>query len=377
MKTLLQIYNDISENKNLYDYYGSNLILKDAWINVKSAPSFIQQYFQNGEKAIFELKICRDMYQPDIRDIHTVSVFILGIEIARKMKNRILGNELFIWFLMCLFHDMGYKLENKTDLVKEYYTLYKFLQKNEIKEEYNIFKVYKKKTLCENYYRYRAEDRYRTTEHGVIKEHGVIDHGIAGGIILYKVLVKNYEMVKRKSENNKDSFEYNNLIFSTDNFKDYAKAAIGIIRHNMWYANKSDDCKTYHEYGLDDLISEPQNKICYTDDRLLFLLCLADTIEPLKRFRNLGTNEEINEILRQICMDIENINNQKNSKITITIQVSDELENKDKLIENCRSLDSWMNVKTTQEDNKVKITFSFQNKSIDDLKLKISERAVR
>lgn len=317
------------------------------------------------------------MYQPDIRDIHTVSVFILGIEIARKMKNRILGNELFIWFLMCLFHDMGYKLENKTDLVKEYYTLYKFLQKNEIKEEYNIFKVYKKKTLCENYYRYRAEDRYRTTEHGVIKEHGVIDHGIAGGIILYKVLVKNYEMVKRKSENNKDSFEYNNLIFSTDNFKDYAKAAIGIIRHNMWYANKSDDCKTYHEYGLDDLISEPQNKICYTDDRLLFLLCLADTIEPLKRFRNLGTNEEINEILRQICMDIENINNQKNSKITITIQVSDELENKDKLIENCRSLDSWMNVKTTQEDNKVKITFSFQNKSIDDLKLKISERAVR
>lgn len=371
MKTLLQIYNDISENKNLYDYYGSNLILKDAWINVKSAHSFIQQYFQNGEKAIFELKICRDMYQPDIRDIHTVSVFILGIEIARKMKNRILGNELFIWFLMCLFHDMGYKLENKTDLVKEYYTLYKFLQKNEIKEEYNIFKVYKKKTLCENYYRYRAEDRYRTTEHGVI------DHGIAGGIILYKVLVKNYEMVKRKSENNKDSFEYNNLIFSTDNFKDYAKAAIGIIRHNMWYANKSDDCKTYHEYGLDDLISEPQNKICYTDDRLLFLLCLADTIEPLKRFRNLGTNEEINEILRQICMDIENINNQKNSKITITIQVSDELENKDKLIENCRSLDSWMNVKTTQEDNKVKITFSFQNKSIDDLKLKISERAVR
>ena len=145
MKTLLQIYNDISENKNLYDYYGSNLILKDAWINVKSAHSFIQQYFQNGEKAIFELKICRDMYQPDIRDIHTVSVFILGIEIARKMKNRILGNELFIWFLMCLYHDMGYKLENKTDLVKEYYTLDKFLQKNEIKEEYNIFKVYKKK----------------------------------------------------------------------------------------------------------------------------------------------------------------------------------------------------------------------------------------
>ena len=377
MKTLLQIYNDISENKNLYDYYGSNLILKDAWINVKSAHSFIQQYFQNGEKAIFELKICRDMYQPDIRDIHTVSVFILGIEIARKMKNRILGNELFIWFLMCLYHDMGYKLENKTDLVKEYYTLDKFLQKNEIKEEYNIFKVYEKKTLCENYYRYRAEDRYRTTEHGVIKEHGVIDHGIAGGIILYNELVKNYYMVKEYSGSNEDSFEYSNRKFSKDNFKDYAKAAIGIIRHNMWYASDSDTCRTYYRFGLNDLISESNNKICYTDDRLLFLLCLADTIEPLKRFRNLGTNEEINEILRQICMDIENINNQKNSKITITIQVSDELENKDKLIENCRSLDSWMNVETTQEDNKVKITFSFQNKSIDDLKLKISERAVR
>ena len=246
------------------------------------------------------------------------------------------------------------------------------LRKNTISLKY-----IRKKTLCENYYRYRAEDRYRTTEHGVIKEHGVIDHGIAGGILLYKMLVENYNSIIKSSEYNTDTCEYKGLKFSEENSDDYKKAAIGIIRHNMWYANKSDDCKTYHKYGLDDLISEPQNKICYTDDRLLFLLCLADTIEPLKRFRNLGTNEEINEILRQICMDIENINNQKNSKITITIQVSDELENKDKLIESCRSLDSWMNVKTTQEDNKVKITFSFQNKSIDDLKLKISERAVR
>lgn len=364
MKTLLQIYNDISENKNLYDYYGSNLILEDAWINVDRAHSFIHQYFQNGEKAIFGLKICRDMYQPDIRDIHTVSVFILGIEIATKMKNRILGNELFIWFLMCLYHDMGYKLENKTDLVKEYYTLDEFLVKNDIQGDNNIFGVYDKKQLCMNYYNYR------------VRKHVKIDHGIAGGIILYNVLVKNYYMVKNHSGSNKDSFEYRNCMFSKDNFEDYAKAAIGIIRHNMWYANNSDACKTYHEYGLDDLISEPQNKICYTDDRLLFLLCLADTIEPLKN----SDIKEYNKVLEGIYMDVKNINNQNNSKITITIQVSDKLEDKlkDELIKNCLSLNSWMNVDTEQKkDNKVEITFSFQNKSIDDLKLKISERAIR
>lgn len=380
METFFDLYNSISKDKSLYDYYNKNLELENTWANIEQAHSFIINYFRNGEKDISRLgenSCLQGMFKHDKRDIHTVSVFTLGIAIASEMGNRISGNELFIWFLMCLYHDMGYKLENKTDLVKEYYTLDKFLQKNEIKEEYNIFKVYKKKTLCKHYYRYRTKEKYRKKEHVVIKEHGVIDHGIAGGIILYNLLVKNYYMVKEYSGSNEDSFEYSNRKFSKDNFKDYAKAAIGIIRHNMWYANKSDDCKTYHKYGLDDLISEPQNKICYTDDRLLFLLCLADTIEPLKRFRNLGTNEEINEILRQICMDIENINNQKNSKITITIQVSDELENKDKLIENCQSLDSWMNVKTTKEDNKVKITFSFQNKSIDDLKLKISERAVR
>lgn len=383
MKTFFDLYNSISRDNSLYNYYDKNLELKDAFANKEQANSFIINYFQNGEKDICKFEKnnprLKGMFEADARNIHTVSVFTLGIAIALKMEHRISGDELFIWFLMCLFHDIGYKLENNTDLVKEYDTLDKFLQKNEIKEEYNILKVYKKKTLCENYYRYRAEDRYRTTEHGVIKEHGVIDHGIAGGILLYKMLVENYNSIIKSSEYNTDTCEYKGLKFSEENSDDYKKAAIGIIRHNMWYANKSDDCKTYqyHKYGLDDLISEPQNKICYTDDRLLFLLCLADTIEPLKRFRNLGTNEEINEILRQICMDIENINNQKNSKITITIQVSDELENKDKLIESCRSLDSWMNVKTTQEDNKVKITFSFQNKSIDDLKLKISERAVR
>ena len=180
-------------------------------------------------------------------------------------------------------------------------------------------------------------------------------------------------MVKEYSGSNEDSFEYSNRKFSKDNFKDYAKAAIGIIRHNMWYASDSDTCRTYYRFGLNDLISESNNKICYTDDRLLFLLCLADTIEPLKN----SDIKEYNKVLEGINMDIENINNQKNSKITITIQVSDELENKGKLIENCLSLDSWMNVKTTQEDNKVKITFSFQNKSIDDLKLKISQSAVR
>ena len=361
MKTLLQIYKDISGNKNLYDYYGSNLILEDAWINVNKAHSFIHQYFQNGEKDIFGLKICKDMNQPDIRDIHTVSVFILGIAIAWKMKNRILGNELFIWFLMCLYHDMGYKLENKTDLVKEYYTLDKLLQKNEIKEEYNIFKVYKKKTLCKNYYRYRIE------------KYGKIDHGIAGGIILYNVLVKNYYMVKKYSGSNEDSFEYSNRMFSKDNFKDYAKAAIGIIRHNMWYANDEHTREKYRNYGLNDLTSEPKNKICYTDDRLLFLLCLADTIEPLKN----SDVKDYNYILEEISMNVDNDKNQENSKIIITIQVSDKLKNKDEIIKNCLSLNSWMNVNTTQENNEVKITFFFQNKSIDDLKLKISEMAVR
>lgn len=317
----------------------------------------------------------KGMFEADARNIHTVSVFTLGIAIALKMEHRISGDELFIWFLMCLFHDIGYKLENNTDEdenLRTLETLDNFLRHFNIQNDNNIFgKCREKETLCGNYYICGNYYKYR-------KEiHHKIDHGIAGGILLYKMLVENYNSIIKSSEYNTDTCEYKGLKFSEENSDDYKKAAIGIIRHNMWYANKSDDCKTYHKYGLDDLISEPQNKICYTDDRLLFLLCLADTIEPLKRFRNLGTNEEINEILRQICMDIENINNQKNSKITITIQVSDELENKDKLIENCRSLDSWMNVKTTQEDNKVKITFSFQNKSIDDLKLKISERAVR
>lgn len=379
MKTFFDLYNSISRDNSLYNYYDKNLELKDAFANKEQANSFIINYFQNGEKDICKFKKnnprLKGMFEADARNIHTVSVFTLGIAIALKMEHRISGDELFIWFLMCLFHDIGYKLENNTDEdenLRTLETLDNFLRHFNIQNDNNIFGKYREKeTLCRNYYICGNYYKYRK------KIHHKIDHGIAGGILLYKMLVENYNSIIKSSEYNTDTCEYKGLKFSEENSDDYKKAAIGIIRHNMWYANKSDDCKTYHEYGLDDLISEPQNKICYTDDRLLFLLCLADTIEPLKRFRNLGTNEEINEILRQICMDIENINNQKNSKITITIQVSDELENKDKLIENCRSLDSWMNVKTTQEDNKVKITFSFQNKSIDDLKLKISERAVR
>ena len=54
-----------------------------------------------------------------------------------------------------------------------------------------------------------------------------------------------------------------------------------IAAHNMYKAEDNDCCKEmYKYYSLNCLLPDKFQRISYRDNPLLFILCVADTIEP-------------------------------------------------------------------------------------------------
>lgn len=323
MKTLLEIYNEISENHKKYMYYNNlsiDISLKNVWENAEKANSFIHGYFDVGGKVVFNVEKIKYFGFENKRDIHTVSVFILGIAIAEKIGYSITREELFIWFLMCLYHDMGYAIENDASLISKAANLERFIELVNVKGDNNIFNLYRGKTLCKNYYKY-VRDKFNH-----------IDHGIAGGIILYSKLVENYFHVKNTYKYDNEDFIHNGLLFSKKLFDEYKEAAIGIIRHNMWFAHNDEEKKQYEKYHLESLIISKDNLISVKENKLLFLLCLADTLEPLKHFYNVKSKCVLNGILMKV------------NKSEILIKINENCLECYNYIKKINSLKNWLDV---------------------------------
>lgn len=349
MITLEKVYKNIAYKPTLFKYYrdSSNIINLINVLNGETpASSFIKTYFEMGKKGIF-VKTISDITNFNIvdnlndRDLHTVSVFILGIAIAEKLGSRIKGNDLFIWFLMCLYHDKGYAFElnennidtNLPDNLNDFISSFRQHYLDDFFTNDDDFRK-----LCENYYKYR------------IREDKIIDHGIAGGLLLYYVLVDNYYNLQNSIQTKSDDFPISGRNFSKKYFNDYKHAAKGIMRHNMWYASNENVIEKYREYHLDKLISGENNKISFGEDRLLFLLCLSDTIEPLKK--TLGENSS--NVLSEISLEVR--------KGVLKLKFTKDFANRHNYIQPIMQLQDWMNVKCSLEDNHtmIKVSIDFQ-----------------
>ena len=108
-----------------------------------------------------------------------------------------------------------------------------------------------------------------------------------------------------------------------------------IARHNMWFA--SDDTKqTYKDYGLDELIPKPDNshRISFSKQPLLFLLCLLDTLEPLKAYKSVRVGDDT--ILESIILDVLKCGE------SYSLVITDSLG--DKILTRAQDLDTWLDV---------------------------------
>ncbi|MGN6212021.1 hypothetical protein [Parafilimonas sp.] len=334
MKSLYEYINELPIDQWHY-YYGLNNDLESEkpFIDSSNYSDFILNYFKKGGKVeVFES--CQinpiDLRLPN----HICSVFLLGVLIYYQTsfhkKYKLGSNDPgyksfpFIWFLIALFHDNAYQMEDKNQLQD-------VVSIADLNEKFNIqyFLLDRKFTKCKellslrnNYFLFRK------------RRWGVVDHGILGGTLLFDRLVKIRREKKRKNEDT--------LFWGKKLENQYEIASNAISIHNIWVQSK-DICD---QFDLKELISfKPIN---FKEFPLFYILGIIDTIEPLKEYKddNLSDTDILKSINIEFGKQYIRVIESNSSKIDFY-----------KLIKKAIGLVGWLDVKVEVEHKEFKILF--------------------
>lgn len=362
------------------------------------ARNFIKQYFENGAKKGVVLPMIDEI--DSMRHLHSVSAFFLGLLIKRELcpdltiysKASEPYEFSYLWFLVCLFHDMGYAIENDWTYkyiyrqnTNEYLKQYKRPKRNSMmwKASYDdLGVIFVSPSVYRNEFCW-ASDRVKKDScfNGIEFSNGVTiegsrysrrtvldyleyckvtdgirhyDHGIVGGLWLYDSLCKNYDRAYlREKEINEDvncnDFIHDGLHFSKEQKKIFAYLSDCIIAHNMWPAS-FDRREEYERGGLFELIPPRFKKISFKNNPILFILALADTIEPIKLYLSVSGMREV-DIWQGIDMNF--------SSEYVTIKLIDKQLPFESLVRKVCGLDNWLNVGvvTDSMEREVRIQF--------------------
>ena len=373
------IYEQILElkNTNYYDLMAENQKINEILSGEESANRYIFEYFKSGSKEEVVTEWINDISASlKKRNLHAVNVYFISLVLCEQMRiqdemrlvseNDILYTFKYLLYLACLAHDMGYMYEEESNKYKDrpfdgfrenFYLrnaipvtyLTPDVEDEKLEEKYgatknlnfeikfknglSVSKSWYSQNVKTNYFKYRLS--------GMNK----LDHGIVGADLLFSKLVKNY---KRKFEENKetkeeidfDKFENSGRIFCSEQFRIFAYIADCVAAHNVYMADE-DKRQEYINYGLQPLLPENFKKISFEKNPLLFLLCLADTLEPYKRFESV--NENI-EILKNISFEVK-----QREKLIVDVEVGDEGvnfkgKNKEKYINDIKELSKWCDI---------------------------------
>lgn len=287
MEKYKDIVQHIFSNKQIWEYSeGLKVEISKLPEKKNEYIDFVNQYFTAAGKGHNnELSSVLDKLE-EKRLKHIVYLFFLGISSYEKsseirdaidaylakpkyetafesyQKNKFA----YVWFLICLSHDLGYATEEyKPKMYDDY-----------IEFEKNVTNGYKMmapdgvpnfyKDLLKNYFDYRS------------KEMRCNDHGIVSGIMMYQTLS---DIRKKKKE--EPGCEKNKWIEDLQVL--YNLSAWIVCCHNMFFANTDkvcDVCK-YSRYHMHQLIKEPsEHPISFKKYPLFFLFCLLDSIESTK-----------------------------------------------------------------------------------------------
>jgi hypothetical protein len=307
MADLFSIYQNLYKDDSKWNYY--NVEFLNPFDSTGNAKCFIESFIEHSAKGsgselykkIGELK--------DKRIKHVVSTFFLGIHLYDKNESiKININNVvteckkhiheeaqkqypdidvdiqfsYIWFLICLFHDLGYSIEEnkKKDyndfdsFTKEYNIKYHLWEK----QPFGVPAFYK--NLCNKYFEYRLNSKLPYVQG--------IDHGVTGGIILFddlcSILEKNSGLIIGKMYWGKKLENIFNL------------ASWVIATHNMFYTKEifKEKMEMYEKSGLKKLIlKKGKKKIDIINHPFLYLFSLVDSIEPIKDFNEFEKLKEI------------------------------------------------------------------------------------
>ena len=353
--SIWDLFEELTSDKEKWNYYVDNDIqntAQDLFDNT-NALLFIKSAFKKGSKDRALDIVYRDNCEiSQYRSNHTLSAYLLGIilrdrlnidmkELPQIEDRAPTKNFLYFWSLTCLYHDYAFSVEEKSkefvedirdidDFTKHFNITHSMLDGSEFKD------------LIVNYFNYR------------IKENGVIDHGIAGALLLYDGLIKQYtEAMEEEGITKKQSFMHHGLKYSREYKQQILFVANTIAQHNMWRA-KERDIPIYRDHHLEELIPNSNNthKISFHSygkgqkNKLLFLLCLIDTIEPIKCLgRDKNKNPITNPYIVLEKLKISFDSNEKKFSICCPEKYYSDYMN------SIREIADWMDVELIQDEN--------------------------
>jgi hypothetical protein len=341
-KTFYSILSKTYKKNNLWNYYNaSHEFGKDLPVKTEQlSKDFLKNFIKISGKA--EQTLYKQIDDIGVRSTHVVSTFLIGHyvyqntilkelidkEIGEIKKQFCISADVeftYLWFLTCLFHDLGYNIENSLPVYSDYNDLKQ--KTGELVEIIGIPPFYQ--DIVKNYFEYRLKCCNKN------------DHGIVAGHMLFKDLCG----IRELADANRDEQEFN---WSIELNHIYNFCAWNIVAHNIWYANteKESDIKKYEEAGLSDLILEKiedniQYQIKAKVNPFLFLFCLVDTLEPYKRLTNIS-------LLKKVSLEI------CNEKSTIVISTNLKCAFSDVIFEQAKGLNNWL-TSSKSVGNKVEI----------------------
>ena len=315
-------------------YFGIDNVFEKAkpFVETSNYSDFVLNYFlQGGKVKIFEL--CN--INPDELRLpnHICSVFFLGILLYNKTdfqkKYKLERNAPgystfpFIWFLIALFHDNAYQMEDENQL-QEIYTINDLINKFHIEHSLigrNFSKCKELLSSRDSYFLFRK------------KNWNVVDHGILGGMLLFDRLVK----IRREHKTKEGS-----LFWGKKLENHYETAANAISIHNIWLQPE----QTCREFNLETLINFKPIK--FKEFPLFYILGIVDTIEPLKTYKDDNVSDI--DIFRSIDFDFGKnsfkVSEKSNSKIDFS-----------KLIYKTKYLKGWLDIDIVSDKTKFELIF--------------------
>ncbi|MEY8420640.1 hypothetical protein AALA83_15360 [Oscillospiraceae bacterium 44-5] len=241
---------------------------------------------------------------PPIRLAHAAATYLLGIalreqsgigfdSLPRIFSVSAAGGDAFyfFWSGICLCHDFGCAYEECREPSEQKKMLTENGRQELLRIKYDLLSMKREDYpgklndqeakwveqtlfLAERYNHWRLE--------GVPEKNRRIDHGIAGGLILYDALRCQIEM---GSFDRTISGEIGANACHPRFEACCLLMACTILRHNMWTVSDPDKIDRYKSFGLDPLCAGPSLRKVGTDrpeEQMLFLLDLLDTIDPVK-----------------------------------------------------------------------------------------------
>ena len=335
MKTFQEIYKEVFDKKKKWDYYSDNGIhFEYPFSETSRSSDFIKNYIEMSGKSVNKLFNKIEELEP-YRLTHIISTFFLGVHLyenSKTIKNAI-DNELqqfcksdnvqfsYIWFLISLFHDLGYSYENGKGV--KYKSLKNFIRHQSARRKLGncigIPQIYG--AIHEKYFLYRISKQNKN------------DHGICAAHVLHNDLCEIREELEQ--EHNPDT----HVSWKKSLEKVYNYASWIILAHNMWYVKVNDNnAKCYQCYGLDELIlCKDEYKISLEKYPFLFLFCLVDSIEPLKRIKDIT-------LLDKLFLEIDD----KKQKLILKSELKCACH--ERVIEQAKDMNNWLTPVEEAED---------------------------